>query len=258
MRSARPPTRRLRPRSAAGSRQAPSTGWPRRFGVTVSASGGAAGDRLEGADRLAAAAPRVGAGDIVVIRSWPTRRTRSALGLAGEVVAADSTAALGPRTARARLAELAGEPDRPGPTARAPSQGVAWCAERGALWSPTSATSSGLGGRPVSVLHPDVCGGSFDGILAVHSLSKRSNLAGYRARSWPGTPRSSPSCSRSARTSACMMPGPMQTRWRPRSGTTQHVEVQRARYARGATSCARAFEGAGFRSTTPRRRSTCG
>ena len=28
---------------------------------------------------------------------------------------------------------------------------------------------------------PSVCGGSFEGLLAVHSLSKRSNLAGYRA-----------------------------------------------------------------------------
>ena len=31
---------------------------------------------------------------------------------------------------------------------------------------------------PVSVLSPEVSGGSLDGVLAVHSLSKRSNLAG--------------------------------------------------------------------------------
>ena len=35
--------------------------------------------------------------------------------------------------------------------------------------------------EPVSVLHPSVCGSSTDGVLALHSLSKRSNLAGYRA-----------------------------------------------------------------------------
>ena len=34
---------------------------------------------------------------------------------------------------------------------------------------------------PVSVLHPSVIGDSLEGVLAVHSLSKRSNLAGYRA-----------------------------------------------------------------------------
>ena len=34
--------------------------------------------------------------------------------------------------------------------------------------------------EPVSVLHPSVCGDSHENVLAVHSLSKRSNLAGYR------------------------------------------------------------------------------
>ncbi len=44
-------------------------------------------------------------------------------------------------------------------------------------------------GEPaVSVLHPDVCGGSLEGILAVHSLSKRSNLAGYRCAFVAGDP----------------------------------------------------------------------
>ena len=39
----------------------------------------------------------------------------------------------------------------------------------------------GWDAEPVSVLHPAVCGGDHDRLLAVHSLSKRSNLAGYRA-----------------------------------------------------------------------------
>ena len=38
----------------------------------------------------------------------------------------------------------------------------------------------GYEAEPVSVLHPDVCGGDHTGLLALHSLSKRSNLAGYR------------------------------------------------------------------------------
>ncbi|WP_132993296.1 succinyldiaminopimelate transaminase [Gordonia zhaorongruii] len=36
-------------------------------------------------------------------------------------------------------------------------------------------------GSAHSVLHPDVCGGDHTGLLAVHSLSKVSNLASYRA-----------------------------------------------------------------------------
>ncbi|HEU0090336.1 MAG TPA: succinyldiaminopimelate transaminase, partial [Pseudonocardiaceae bacterium] len=48
----------------------------------------------------------------------------------------------------------------------------------------------GLGwdASPVSVLHTDVCGGSHAGVLAVHSLSKSSNLAGYRAGFVAGDP----------------------------------------------------------------------
>ena len=41
---------------------------------------------------------------------------------------------------------------------------------------------------PVSVLHPAVHSGSLDGLLAVHSLSKSSNLAGYRAGFVAGDP----------------------------------------------------------------------
>ena len=38
------------------------------------------------------------------------------------------------------------------------------------------------GGQPVpSILDPRVCDGDFTGLFAVYSLSKQSNLAGYRA-----------------------------------------------------------------------------
>ena len=58
---------------------------------------------------------------------------------------------------------------------------VDWARERGTLVvSDECYLEFAWEGEPYSVLHPDICGGSFDGILAVHSLSKRSNLAGYR------------------------------------------------------------------------------
>jgi hypothetical protein len=41
---------------------------------------------------------------------------------------------------------------------------------------------------PMSILHPDVCRGDHTGLLAVHSLSKRSNMAGYRAGFVSGDP----------------------------------------------------------------------
>lgn len=59
---------------------------------------------------------------------------------------------------------------------------VAWAREHGILiFSDECYLELGWEADPVSVLHPDVNGGSYDGIVAVHSLSKRSNLAGYRA-----------------------------------------------------------------------------
>ena len=79
---------------------------------------------------------------------------------------------------------------------------VAWARERGAVVASDECyIELGWEERPVSILHPDVCGGSHEGLLAVHSLSKRSNLAGYRAglrHRRPGAGRAS--CWRSAST----------------------------------------------------------
>ena len=66
---------------------------------------------------------------------------------------------------------------------------VEWARERGAVVASDECyITLGWDAAPVSVLHPSVCGGSFDGVLAVHSLSKRSNLAGYRAGFVTGDP----------------------------------------------------------------------
>src|SRR5262249_17552322 len=55
---------------------------------------------------------------------------------------------------------------------------VAWARERGVIVvSDECYIEFGWETRPVSLLHPDVCGGSHEGLLAVHSLSKRSNMA---------------------------------------------------------------------------------
>ena len=69
---------------------------------------------------------------------------------------------------------------------------------RSTAWSSpaTSATPSSTGaargrgapGRCPSILDPRVCGGSHDGLLAVYSLSKQCNLAGYRAAFVAGDP----------------------------------------------------------------------
>ena len=188
-----------RPRTARPALRAAAAGWmARALGVTVPDD---AVLPLIGSKELVAWLPTLlglGPGDTVVVPelAYPTYAVgapaRRCQPVAGRL-ARRARPAAGP----ADLAELPGQPHRPGPAGRAPAQGRRLGAASAAPWSPaTSATSSSAGTRePVSVLHPDVCGGSHQGLLAVHSLSKRSNLAGYRAGFVAGDPGWSPSCS---------------------------------------------------------------
>src|SRR5690606_5806453 len=106
-----------------------------------------------------------------------------------EVVTTDGLAALGPRRVSLVWLNSPGNPHGRVLPAEHLAKVVAWCRERGAvLASDECYAELGWDAEPVSVLHPSVCGDSHDGILAVHSLSKRSNLAGYRAGFVAGDP----------------------------------------------------------------------
>jgi succinyldiaminopimelate transaminase len=71
----------------------------------------------------------------------------------------------------------------------------------------------------------------FDGVLAVHSLSKRSNMAGYRCGFLAGD-GDLVAYIASVRTHAGMMvPGPVQVAATAAWNDDDHVEIQRARYA---------------------------
>jgi aspartate/methionine/tyrosine aminotransferase len=70
-----------------------------------------------------------------------------------------------------------------------------------------------------------------DGVLAVHSLSKRSNMAGYRCGFLAGD-GDLVAYIASVRTHAgLMVPGPIQAAAAAAWADDEHVEVQRARYA---------------------------
>lgn len=86
--------------------------------------------------------------------------------------------------------------------------------------------------RPRSVLHPDVCGGRFDNLLAVHSLSKRSNLAGYRAGFVAGDERVVAELLAVRKHAGLMVPTPIQAAMAVALADDTHVEEQRARYSR--------------------------
>ena len=88
---------------------------------------------------------------------------------------------------------------------------VDWCRERGTiLVSDECYLECAWEAEPVSVLHPSICGDSADGLLAVHSLSKRSNLAGYRCAFVAGDARLVGELLAVRKNLGLMMPGPQQ------------------------------------------------
>jgi hypothetical protein len=97
------------------------------------------------------------------------------------------------------------------------------------------------------VLHPDVCGGSADGVLAVHSLSKRSNLAGYRCAFVAGDPAVVGELLAVRKNLGLQVPGPQQVAMTAALADDTHVEEQRERYAGRRAVLRGALEGAGFR-----------
>jgi succinyldiaminopimelate transaminase len=99
---------------------------------------------------------------------------------------------------------------------------------------------------PVSVLSPEVCGGSLDGVLAVHSMSKRSNLAGYRAGFVAGDPALVARLLEVRKHAGMIVPAPIQAAMVAALGDGAHVAEQRARYADRRARLLAAFEKAGF------------
>ncbi|WP_430382982.1 bifunctional succinyldiaminopimelate transaminase/glutamate-prephenate aminotransferase [Streptomyces sp. P10-4] len=100
---------------------------------------------------------------------------------------------------------------------------------------------------PVSVLHPDVNGGSYDGIVAVHSLSKRSNLAGYRAAFIAGDPAVLGPLLEIRKHGGMMTSAPTQAAVVAALGDDAHVHEQRERYAARREALRSALLASGFR-----------
>lgn len=190
--------------------------------------------------------------------------------LAGaSAVAADGLATLGPQ-----VLPGAASPDdpSPGPPAHAGSRGVrlvwvnspanptgrvlpaphlrkmvAWSRERGAvLASDECYLGFGWEAEPVSVLHPEVCGESAASVLAVYSLSKRSNLAGYRAGFVTGDPALIAGLLEVRRHAGMLMPAPIQAAMVAALSDDAHAHEQRARYGARRVKLRAALEAAGW------------
>ncbi|NEA67810.1 bifunctional succinyldiaminopimelate transaminase/glutamate-prephenate aminotransferase [Streptomyces sp. SID12488] len=125
---------------------------------------------------------------------------------------------------------------------------VAWAREHGVLiFSDECYIELGWEADPVSVLHPDVCGGSYEGIVSVHSLSKRSNLAGYRAAFLAGDPEVLGPLLQIRKHGGMMTSAPTQAAAVAALGDDTHVSEQRERYAARRTALREALVRHGFR-----------
>lgn len=185
-------------------------------------------------------------GDVVVIPSvcYPTYEVGARLAGA-TVVRADSLTALGP--ARVRLVWVNSPAN---PTGRVLPEAhlrkmVDWARERGAvLASDECYLPLGWDTEPTSVLA--ACDGSYEQVLAVHSLSKRSNLAGYRAGFVAGDPALVARLLEVRKHAGMIVPEPVQAAMVAALRDDTHAAAQRERYAARRAALRAALTGAGF------------
>lgn len=203
----------------------------------------------------------LGPGDVVAYPSvaYPTYDVGARLAGATPV-AADATTAFGPvtRSSAPRLWWL----NTPGnPTGKVLgvehlAKVVQWARERGVIivsdecyaeldWRPESERDR-IPTTP-SILDPRVTGGSHDGLLCVYSLSKQSNLAGYRAAFVAGDPALVGRILEVRKHAGMMVPWPVQRALIAGLGDHEHVLEQKQRYAARRAILRPAVEAFGLR-----------
>ncbi|OUZ12786.1 succinyldiaminopimelate transaminase [Aeromicrobium sp. PE09-221] len=162
-------------------------------------------------------------------------------------VAADSTVAFGPAAPQLLYLNSPANPHGQVLGTEHLRKVVEWCRERGTLLvSDECYLEFVWEGEPASILHPEINGGSLDGILAVHSLSKRSNLAGYRDAFVVGDRGIIAELLTLRKHLGFMLPRPVAVAMEAALGDDTHVDEQRARYAARRRILRAALEGAGF------------
>lgn len=192
----------------------------------------------------------LGRGDTVVLPELAYPTYDVGVRMAGATpVATDGLAALGPAPVK-----LVWVNSPANPTGRVLGKDhlrkvVAWARERGAIVASDECyLDLGWGeAEPVSILHPDVCGDSHENLLALHSLSKRSNLAGYRAGFVAGDPELVSELLAVRKHAGMIVPAPVQAAMKAALDDDDHAAEQKERYRARRTVLRDAFEGAGWR-----------
>jgi succinyldiaminopimelate transaminase len=232
------------------ARQAAVDWLSRRFGVT--GLGTDAVLPVIGSKELIASMPThlgLGVGDLVVYPelAYPTYEVGARLAGA-RTVATDALTSVGPERVSLVWVNSPSNPTGRVLPVEHLRKVVAWCRERGALLvSDECYLECAWETTPVSVLHPDVCDGDHTGILAVHSLSKRSNMAGHRVAFVAGDRDVVGELLAVRKNLGLQMPGPQQVAMRAALDDDAHVAEQHARYARRRGLLKAALEGAGLR-----------
>lgn len=101
--------------------------------------------------------------------------------------------------------------------------------------------------QPVSLMDPRVNQGDVRGLLTVHSLSKRSSMAGYRFGFVAGDPTIVSDLLATRKHLGMMVPTPIQRAAVAAYNDDSHVQEQRGRYERRRAKLLTALEQAGFR-----------
>jgi succinyldiaminopimelate transaminase len=230
-------------------REAAAAALARRYGVT-----GVQPDAVLpviGTKELIAWLPTLlglGPDDIVVVPelAYPTYEVGARLAGA-QVVLADSLTQLGPRTPALIYLNSPSNPTGRVLGADHLRKVVGWARERGAVVA-SDECYLGLGwdADPVSVLAPAVTEGCHTGVLAMHSLSKSSSMAGYRAGFVAGDPAIVAELLAVRKHAGMMVPTPVQAAMAAALSDDQHVREQRDRYARRRDMLLPALRSAGL------------
>lgn len=195
----------------------------------------------------------LGAGDTVVFPAvaYPSYRMSAAL-VGAEALAEDDPAAW-PESTRLVWLNTPGNPDGRVWTAAELAARVARARELGAVLASDECYAE-LGwadpwaGAPTpSVLDPAVTGGDHRGLLSVYSLSKQSNLAGYRAAFVAGDRELVARLLTVRKHAGLIVPAPVQAAMIAALGDDAHVTEQRARYAERRAALLPALLSAGLR-----------
>ncbi|PPH15795.1 succinyldiaminopimelate transaminase [Rathayibacter sp. AY1G1] len=195
----------------------------------------------------------LGEGDVVVHprAAYPTYAMGAAI--AGAEALASDDPAEWPATTRLVWLNSPGNPDGAVLDVPALQRAVARARELGAVIAGDECYAElGWDGRwadePIpSVLDPRVVGEDRTGVLGVYSLSKQSNLAGYRAAFVAGDAALIARLVTVRKHAGMIVPGPLQEAMIVALADDEHVAAQKERY-RSRRDCLRpALESAGFR-----------